>query len=450
MYDIIVIGAGFAGLTATRELSKAGKNVLLLEARDRVGGRVHTQTLSDGTYVDLGAAWVGPSQDKLYALSREFNVETYPTYEDGKSTLSTNGKIKRYSGLIPPLPLPDLISLDLAIKKINKLSKTVNLEKPWLTPKAEYYDNMTMATWMKKQMPFKKARMLFQIASEAIFAAHPAEISMLHALFYTQSGRDFDTLMSIKNGAQQDRFVGGTQTVVNRLADTIKENILLNKAVTQISQTDNEVTVSGKDFSLQAHRIIVAVPPIIAGKINFQPQLPANRQQLMQRLPMGQVWKTFAIYDKPFWRDKGLNGLAATNTGYTTVTFDNSPKDGSKGILMGFVLADQAKQFSNLSPEDRKANILNSFATFFGEEAYSPLYYLDHSWAEEEFTGGCYAAVFPTHVWTSLGEWVRRPIGRIHWAGTETATVWNGYMEGRYCRGNGWRRRFWGYEICRI
>lgn len=277
--------------------------------------------------------------------------------------------------------------------------------------------------------------MLFQIASEAIFAAHPAEISMLHAMFYTQSGRDFDTLMNIENGAQQDRFVGGTQNVVNRLAETIKENILLNKAVTQISQTDNDVTVSGKDFSFQAQRAIVAVPPTIAGKINFHPHLPANRTQLMQRLPMGQVWKTFAIYDKPFWRDKGLNGLAATHSGYTTVTFDNSPKDSSKGILMGFVLADQAKQFSNLSPEDRKSSILNSFATFFGDEARSPLHYLDHSWAEEEFTGGCYAAVFPTHVWTSLGEWVRQPIGRIHWAGTETATVWNGYMEGAILSG---------------
>jgi monoamine oxidase len=430
MEDVIIIGAGFAGLTAASHLHKAGKNVLVLEARDRVGGRVFTQTLPDGSYLDLGAAWVGPTQDKLYDLARSFNIETFKTYNTGKSTLYADSKIKRYKGLIPPLPVGALISLDGAIKKINKLSKTVDLEKPWLTPNAEHFDNMTLWSWMQQQMSFDKAKMLFQIASEAIFAAHPAEVSMLHALFYTKSGRDFDTLMNIENGAQQERFVGGMQPIATRLAETLQGKILLNTEVKQIQQTENEVIVSGEGFSFKAKRVVVALPPTLARQIDYDPILPANREQLTQRIPMGQVWKTYAIYDKPFWRDKGLNGLAASDSGFTTVTFDTSPKDGSKGILMGFVLADKAKQFSNLSEEDRKASILNSFATYFGEEARNPNHYLDHSWAAEPYTRGCYAGVMPPHAWTSLGEWVKNPIGRIHWAGTETSSVWNGYVEG--------------------
>jgi len=166
------------------------------------------------------------------------------------------------------------------------------------------------------------------------------------------------------------------------------------------------------------------------GKIQFEPMLPANKTQLYQRMPMGTVTKTYAVYPKPFWREKGLNGLAATNNGFTTVTFDNSPKDGSKGILMGFVLANQAKTFANLSPEERKSSILGSFTKMFGEEAGKPEFYLDHSWAEEEFTGGCYAALMPPGVWTSLGHALREVSGRIHWAGTETATHWMGYIDG--------------------
>lgn len=430
IYDTIVIGAGYAGLTATRELIKAGKSVLLLEARDRVGGRVYTKYFDDGSYVDLGGAWVGPTQDKIYALAKEFGVQTFPTYDEGKSTLLFNGKIKRYKGLIPPLPIGSLLSLDFAIKRMNKLSKTVDLESPWKTPNAAYYDSMTLATWMDKQMSFKTAKIMFKLAAESIWAADPNEISMLHALFYTKSGKDLDTLMNVKNGAQEERLVGGASQPALRLAETFKENIRLNSVVRQITQEGNQVIVKGDGFEFTAKKVVVALPPILAGKINYSPMMPANREQLTQRMPMGVVCKTYAIYDKPFWREDGLNGLSATNEGYTTVTFDNSPKDGSQGIMMGFVLGNQAKAFANLSAEERKASILDSFVKFYGEKARNPIMYLDHSWAEEEFTRGCYAGLMPTGVWTSVGKALRKPVGNIHWAGTETSDIWNGYIDG--------------------
>lgn len=430
-YDVIIIGAGYSGLAAALKLRQAGKNVLVLEARDRVGGRVHTQTLGEGTYVDLGAAWVGPTQDRMYELLKERNIATFKTYDTGKSTLWFDaGKVKRYQGLIPPLPVGSLLTLDRAIKRINKLSKSIDTAQPWRAEHAEKWDAITLHGWMDKNLPFRKARELFKIAAESIWAADPNEFSFLHALFYARSGRDLDTLMNIENGAQEERIRGGAQQLALRLAEELGDRIRLNEAVTTITQHDHDVEVGTSAGAYTATHVIVAIPPLLIPRIAFTPTLPTSKRQLFERMPMGNVFKTFAIYERPFWRDKNLNGLAVTNNGYTTVTFDNSPEDGSRGILMGFVLANRAKQFITLSPEKRQATILDSFAQLFGEEARHPLQYVDHGWAEEEFSGGCYAAFMPTGVWTSLGTEIRTPFQRIHWAGTETATEWNGYMEG--------------------
>ncbi len=430
MFDVIVVGAGYAGLTAARKLIRADKSVLVLEARSRVGGRVYTEHRPGGYYLDLGGAWIGPTQDKFYDLIHEFGIKTFKTYAEGKSTLVYNGRVKQYKGLIPPLPLASLLSLDRAIKKMNRLSASINLQKPWESPRALEWDAITLAGWMKKEMPFKAAREMFKIAAEAIWAADPAEISFLHALFYTKSGQNLDVLMNVNQGAQEERISGGAQGPALRLAETIESHIRLDSEVTHINQHTEGVTVSGKGFEYKAGKVIIALPPHLTAKIGYTPALPANRVQLSQRVPMGTVTKTFAIYESPFWRAGGLNGLAATNEGFTTVTFDNSPFDGSKGILMGFVLANQARRFSLLTPDERKSEILQAFARFYGKEALEPLDYSEHSWAEEAFSGGCYAGIMPPGVWTSLGEALRKPCGNIHWAGTETADVWNGYIEG--------------------
>lgn len=433
--DVVVVGAGYSGLTAARTLQRAGKKVLVLEARDRVGGRVHTQHLENGLYIDLGAQWLGPTQDNMYTLLKEYNIPFFTTHQEGKTVLYWDGKRKTYKGLIPPLPIPALLSLDMAIKKINKLSKTIDTKAPWANPNADEWDAMTLQTWINKQISSKKARDLFSLASQAIFAAHPAEVSLLFALFYTRSGRDFDTLMNIDNGAQQDRILGGADLPARKIAEELGANIKLLHLAKEIVQEKDQVIIKGEDFQYISKKVIIAIPPPLLQKINFSPILSPNRKQLLQRMPMGSVWKCYAIYPKPFWREKGLNGVVASDTGFGRVVFDNSPEDGSYGILMSFVLADEAKQFTQLSEAERKGQIIHSFTQYFGEEASNPIQYIDRSWAEEEYSQGCYTAFMPPHVLSTLGPLLRQPEGHIHFAGTETADTWNGYMEGAVLAG---------------
>jgi monoamine oxidase len=430
LFDAIVVGAGYAGLSAATRLQQAGKKVLVLEARDRVGGRVFTQSLYNGCYVDLGAQWIGPGQDHMYALLKTYNLQHFPTYDQGKSLLCWDGKRKPYKGLIPPLPLPALLSLDRAIKSMNRLSRTIDPSAPWQHPNARQWDSITLQGWMDKTMMSRKAKQLFTIAAQAIYAVHPSEVSFLFALYYARSGKNFDTLMNIRQGAQESRILGGADLPARKMADALGHHLRLSHAVRKVTQDTEGVVVEGDGFQCKARKLIFAVPPVLLQQIQCSPALPSYKWQLLQRMPMGAVWKCYAIYPRPFWRKAGLNGLVASNSGHTRLVFDNSPADGSKGILMGFVLADEARAFSALSNEDRKASILASLVSYFGPEAAAIEAYTDHGWQEEEWSRGCYAAMMGPHTLSTMGKHLRTPVGHLHFAGTETAEEWNGYMEG--------------------
>jgi monoamine oxidase len=429
-YDVIVVGAGYSGLSAARLLKSSGKKVLVLEARDRVGGRVHTRHLEDGQYIDLGAQWIGPTQSRMYDLLREFNIPAFKTHDEGRTVFHWGGKIKTYKGLIPPLPVPALLSLNNAIKKMNRLSRSIDPSCPWAAEQASYWDSITLQGWMDRQMMSSKAKQLFSLASQAIFAAHPAEVSMLFALFYTRSGRDFETLMNIRNGAQDERILGGADLPARKIAELLAEEIRLSMPVRSIEQSSDGVTVRCSDAVFRSRKVILAIPPPMLSRIDFITPVSAARKQLWQRMPMGAVWKCYAIYPEPFWRKKGLNGIVASDNGYTRVVFDNSPNGGGRGILMGFVLADEARALSKLNENERREAILGSFVKYYGQEAADPLLYTDQTWVEEEWSHGCYTAFMGPHTMTSLGSILRAPEGHLHFAGTETAEEWNGYMEG--------------------
>jgi monoamine oxidase len=429
--DVIVVGAGVAGLVAARRLQAHGLATLVLEARERVGGRLLRHTLSDSVVIDLGGQWLGPTQERAYALARELGLTLFPTHTEGENLALLGGRLQRYTGAVPKLGIGALFDFGSAVAKLDRMAKQVPLDAPWNAPHAEAWDSETLASWAQRTMRTQLGRWGIRLFSEAVFAAEPSEFSLLHALFYIHSGGGFESLTNTRGGAQQDRFAEGAQSLALRLAAQLGEQVMLGQPVVRIQHAAQGVCVATRLGTTYAARaVIVAIPPTLAGRIEYDPPLPAVRDQLTQRLPNGAVIKCFAVYDRPFWREQGLSGFAVAECDPVHLVFDNSPPDASCGILLGFIEGAQARQMSTVDPETRRASVLECFARLFGERARQPEAYLDHDWSAEVWSRGCYGAHFPPGVWTQFGRALREPIGRIFWAGTETATRWMGYIDG--------------------
>ena len=428
--DVVIVGAGFAGLEAGRQLTAAGKKVVILEARGRIGGRTNTEVLEGGLHLDVGGQWLGPTQDRALKLVREFGIEMFPTYNQGQSVLIENGERSVYSGTIPKLSIAALLDLDSAMKKLDALAQTLNMQEPWKTPGARELDSQTLATWFQAHVWTDAARRLLSGGMCQLLSVDTARVSLLHALYYIRAGVNLSTLLAVEGGAQELRFKLGTQALANKLADSFRSSLYLDSPVLEISQDARGARVRTARFVVETDRVIVAIPPALAARIDYSPILSADRDQLTQSMPMGSVVKSMAFYSKPFWRDQNMTGQAVDTTGPYFATFDNSPLSGSPGILVGFALGSAGEQMRRLTLEQRKAVFLDSLVKFFGQEAARPVSYLEHSWSDEKWSRGCFAGVFPPGVWTSLGHALWRPEGRIHWAGTETARQWCGYIEG--------------------
>jgi len=428
--DVAVVGAGFAGLTAARELERRGHSVVVIEARDRVGGRVLNEDIGDGNVLEVGGQWVGPGQDRLYALAREMGVETYPTHAKGENLIEFRGEVKRYTGTIPRISAAVLADVAQAQRKLDRLARKVDLEAPWRTPDAERLDSQTFWSWMRRNVYTAGGRMLIELGIEGVWAAEPKDLSLLHVAFYVASAGKYDLLLDTEGGAQQERFVGGSQLVAIRAAEKLGDRVVLGAPVRRIVHSGETVSVIADGVTAWAKRVIVAIPPPLAGRIAYDPPLPGHRDQLTQRMPQGSVIKCMAIYDEPFWRKDGLAGIATSDVGPAKVIFDNSPPDGSPGVLLGFLEGRRAREYTRVSQQERREAVVGTFARLFGPRAADPERYIDKSWAEEEWTRGCYGCYLPTGGWTAYGDALKAPIGRIHWAGTETASVWMGYIDG--------------------
>lgn len=423
--DVLVIGAGLAGLTAAWDLHAAGKRVVVLEARDRVGGRTLNADIGDGQVVEVGGQWVGAQQTALLALADELGVARFPTHDDGEHLLEWRGRLRRYTGTIPRLNPIVLADIAQAQSRTDRMARAVPLEAPWNARRAAAWDGQTLETWLRRNVRTTAARELLHTAVAAVWAAEPGELSLLHALFYLHSGEGWDVLLGTAGGAQQDRFVGGSQRLSQLLAERL--DVVLGAPVQQVAQDDGGVTVSVRNQTYRAAHVVVAVPPTLAGRISYEPSLPAARDQLTQRVPMGAVVKCHVVYDEPFWRGAGLSGQASTDRGPMRLVFDNSPAGGRPGVLVGFLEGRHARA---VSPDQRREVVLDAFTRLFGKRAAEPEQWLEQSWADEPWSRGAYGGALPPGTWTQLGPSLREPVGRIHWAGAETATHWNGYMDG--------------------
>lgn len=432
--SVVVVGAGLAGLAAARDLVRAGRTVTVVEARDRVGGRIVNHRFDDGTLVEIGGQWVGPTQDRMLALAADLGVETYPTYDTGDLVTARAGKIIRHRSPTFGLPAAAVVEIAASQPLLDRLAARVDLDEPWSTRGATRLDSTTFETWIRRHHRTEAARGFWRLAIEAVFAAEPRDISLLHVAFYLHSGGSLERLLGTRRGAQQDRFVGGSWEVAARLADELREHgvdIRLGAPVRAIEQADDGVVVRHDGGSVAAARAVVAVPPALAGRIAWSPLLPGRRDQLLQKMPMGSVIKCLVRYGTPFWREDGLAGQAAALDSAVTITFDNTPPDeGAPGVLVAFLEGDHARRASELSADARRREVVEALARFFGPQARKHTGYAELDWAAEEWTRGCYGAHLAPGVWTSFGDLLREPWGRVHWAGTETAAVWNGYMDG--------------------
>jgi monoamine oxidase len=427
--DVVVIGAGLSGLCAARRLREAGASVRVVEARDRVGGRTLSRRLGDDV-IDLGGQWIGPNQKRVQRLASELGVATFPQYHDGKKILAVHGSISTYRGDIPGLPLVSLLEVQTAIWRLDWMMRKVPLEAPWDARGALELDALTVEEWKQRNLRTRGARTVLDLAVRSIFAAEPAELSFLHFLFYLRSGGGLMRLAQIRDGAQERRFVGGAQQLSEKLAAPLGDRVMLSAPVRAITQHDAEVVVHTERGELRAKRAILALPPALVDTIELTPAPSPLRDQLLQRMPMGSVIKCIAVYDRPFWREQGLSGEALSDAGPVRLVFDDCAHDGSQAALVAFLLGSAAREHSNRAPEERQAAVLGALTRLFGAEAARPIHYVDHDWIAERYSRGCYVGIMPPGVMTTCGRVLREPMGRLHWAGTETATEHNGYLDG--------------------
>lgn len=428
--DVVVVGAGLSGLSAARAIADRGKETVVLEARDRVGGRLLNAAMTAGIEVDVGGQWVGHDHERARRLAGELGIEIFPQHGEGQNLLDLGGRRRLYRGTIPRLGPRVLWDVFLARRRLDRLARGVSAEEPWAAERAAELDRQTLAEWCAQNVRTESARTLIALAGRTVWGAGPEELSMLHVLFYVNSAGSFDALVDTEGGAQQDRLDGGAQLLALRLAESLGDRVRLGSPVRRIAQGNDWVTVSADGVEVTAERVVVALPPALCAGMEFDPVLPDRRRQLGERLRPGRLNKCMALYERPFWRDDDLSGEAVCDGGPVTLTFDSSPRDASTGVLLGFVGGPEVADLQGMDRVERRAAVLGCFGRLFGRRAEQPLDYVEQEWSAEEWSGGGPTSNFGPGGWTGCGPALREPLGRVHWGGTETATVWSGYMEG--------------------
>jgi monoamine oxidase len=428
--DYCVVGAGLAGLAAARRLRDRGKSVALLEARDRVGGRVWNRPATDGTVVSVGGTWLGKRQDRMFALCREHGLEVYPQYERGDTVMHLDGTNRRYQGA-PKVGLFGLASLGLAFWRLDRMVKRLPIDGPWKVSGARALDSQTLGAWFGSRwnVPSATARKLINTTMTTLFCVDPDEVSLLGALVLARGGGSFEYY--VDSTITETHLVdGGAPELAVRLAAKLGDALHLSSPVRSIKRSSAGVEVFSDRLTVDARRVIVATPPFLASRIQYDAALPVAQTQLLRRLLSGSALRGITIYDKPFWRNDGLSGMSVAPDLPVPVALDQSPRSGNPGILSSYMFGPQAVRAAALDPAERRDIWLRALAARYGAKALSPRAHLETDWAAEEWSLGGMIAHFAPGVLTSFGQALHESAGRIHWAGAERATEMHGLMEG--------------------
>lgn len=427
--DVVIVGAGFAGLAAARVLARRGKKVVVLDARGRVGGRVKAGKLAGHT-IDLGGMWVGPTQTRLMTLLEEYRIEKTPQYVTGKCIVEIGGRRFTGEGEWARLLPADDAELERMFGRVKALVAEVPLESPWTAAKAQEWDRVTVDEWLRSETKSETVLTMLRLMVRGLFTVEPQQLSLLFFLSYVRSGNSLEEQWGVEGAAQAFHIPGSMHQLAARMAGELGSAIVLRSPVTAVAQDSAGVTVVSAAGEWRGERVIVAVPLSLSGRISYDPALPAQRDALVQRSPMGSVIKYWVAYRQPFWRRHGWNALVESDEPPTEGFLDASPPGGDVGLIVGFIQAKMALEWTARPMAERKKRIVERIVHFLGPEGAEPIDYIDDDWPADPWTRGCYGASMGPGVLTTLGPALRAPVGRIHWAGTETSPVWSGYIEG--------------------
>jgi monoamine oxidase len=430
--DVIIVGAGLSGMIAARNLLDAGLKPLILEADERVGGRILTQDVIPGVPVELGAQWIGDTHERMFRLAAELGVQTFAQYDEGETSYELAGSGVLRENEFHARFADELAELERVLRHLDELAAEVPVEAPWQAPRAAEWDVITAGTWYDNQGLSPVTRTLLEICTVGILAVPTVEVSFLHLLFTIQTcGVTSELFAESEGGAQTTRIIGGTSEIPRRLAALVAEHIVLDVPVQLIEHAADSVTVHCRGgLAARGRRVIVAISPTLAGRIMYDPPLPGVRDQLTQRLPNGSAMKAFFIFDEPFWRNDGFNGQLVSDIGPARMSNDTCIPGDDHGVILLFLEGDQARTYGRLPEAERREGLTAELVRHFGSAAANPEFYVDGEWSERQWTRGCYNANHGPHVWTTYGPALAAPIGVIHWASTDTATYWSAYMEG--------------------